>query len=143
MRSLRQLQRARWFVTRPRTRGAHAVAVTPGGAIVLVRLRYASGWRLPGGGIGPGEDPEAAAIRELEEEIGLTSHGAVRLVGEYEQVVQFRRDRSSLFQVSDVTYSPRWSLEVEAVREWLPDALPRTVSPNARAWIEAALARRA
>ena len=31
-----------------RRRGVHAVALTPERRIVLVRLRYAPGWRLPG-----------------------------------------------------------------------------------------------
>ena len=30
-------------------------------------------WQMPQGGIDPGEDPETAALRELEEETGLTS----------------------------------------------------------------------
>jgi len=139
MRSLRGLQRIRWFFTRPRTRGAHAVAITAEGAIILVRLRYVGGWRLPGGGIEPAEEPAAAVIRELREEIGLTSYGAVHLVGTYEQVIQFRRDRSTLFLVTEVTYAPSWSWEVEAITESRPDALPRALSSRARAWIEAAL----
>ena len=39
-----------WFFRRPKTYGAHAVALTPEGTVVLVRLWYAPGWRLPGGG---------------------------------------------------------------------------------------------
>src|SRR3954467_14746374 len=73
-----------WFLRRPRTFGAHALALTPEGKAILVRLRYAPGWRLPGGGRAEHEDPRDAVLRELREEIGMTSHGDVRLAAELE-----------------------------------------------------------
>jgi len=44
------------------------------GAVLLVRQTYrrATFWTLPGGGVQPGEDPAAAARREMQEETGLT-----------------------------------------------------------------------
>jgi 8-oxo-dGTP pyrophosphatase MutT (NUDIX family) len=64
-----------------RTAAGVALVVVPGEdgrAAVLLTLR-ASGlrrhggqWALPGGRLDPGETPEEGALRELEEEIGLT-----------------------------------------------------------------------
>jgi 8-oxo-dGTP pyrophosphatase MutT (NUDIX family) len=124
-----------WRLRRPRTFGAHAVALTPERRIVLVRLRYAPGWRLPGGGHGPGEDPRDAVLRELREEIGLLSHGAVTMAGELEENIHSKRDLASLFIVEDVSYRPRWSWEIEAVMEAASDDLPPDLSPSSADWL--------
>ncbi|TDD84601.1 NUDIX hydrolase [Actinomadura rubrisoli] len=46
-------------------------------SVVLIRRAYrgrnAGQWGLPGGRLEPGETPEAAALRELDEEIGLAA----------------------------------------------------------------------
>lgn len=134
---IHRLLRAFWFVRRPRTFGAHAVALTPRGGIVLVKLRYAPGWRLPGGGRKESEDPEEAVLRELREEIGMTAHGPVQLACELEERPDFKRDTASLFIVRDVEYRPKWSLEVESVTEASLDALPGGLSPRSGRWLEA------
>ena len=126
-----------WRVRRPRTFGAHALAFTPHGTVVLVRLRYAPGWRLPGGGRDATEDAAAAVLRELAEEIGMTAHGAVELACELEEDSHFKQDLASLFVVRDVEYRPRWSWEVEAVTEASLDRLPADMSPRALGWIAA------
>lgn len=126
-----------WFVRRPRTFGAHALALTPEGKAILVRLRYAPGWRLPGGGRGEHEDPREAVLRELTEEIGMVSHGEVELAAELEETPDFKRDLASLLVVRDVRYRPpRWSWEVEAITEAPLDDLPPGLSPRAAAWLE-------
>lgn len=134
---LHGLMKLRWRIQRPQVRGAHAAALTPGGKLVLVRLRYARGWRFPGGGVGPDEEPAAAVLRELREEIGLVSHGAVRLAHEERQIVDHKQDRSGIFIVEDVVYRPAWSWEVEATTECDPDAPPPDLSLPARRWIAA------
>lgn len=130
--------KAQWFVRRPKTFGAHALALTPKGKVVLVKLRYAPGWRIPGGGRSQEEDPADAALRELAEEIGMTSHGEVRLACDFEEAVNFKRDTASLVIVRDVRYRPpRWSWEVEDICEADQNALPVDISPISAGWIEA------
>jgi ADP-ribose pyrophosphatase YjhB (NUDIX family) len=126
-----------WFVRRPRTFGAHALAFTPERKIILVRLRYAPGWRLPGGGRGEHEDPRDAVLRELREEIGLTGHGRVRHARELEEETDFKRDLASLLIVEDVRYQPpRWSWEVEQIIECPLDDLPSDLASVAANWID-------
>ena len=73
----------REIVEAGRTRvGGYALCVDDESRILLSRLSvievYVGAWTLPGGGVEFGEHPEAAVIRELEEETGLR--------GEIEQV---------------------------------------------------------
>jgi len=136
--ALHSLLKLGWFVRRPRTFGAHALALTPEGKVILVRLRYAPGWRLPGGGCAEDEDPRDAVLRELREEIGMTAHGEVTLAAELEENPDFKRDLASLLVVRDVLYRPhRWSWEVEKIIEVPLDALPDELSPRAAAWLTA------
>lgn len=132
-----KLMQLGWFVRRPRTYGAHALALTAERKLVLVRLRYAPGWRVPGGGRRPDEPAHEAALRELREEIGLLDHGGIRLAAELEEDVDFKRDLAALLIVEDVRYAPpRWSLEIEEVAEFHLDALPPDTAPSTLRWIE-------
>ncbi len=114
------------------------MALTPDRRIVLVTLSYATGWRLPGGGRKSGEGAEEAIRRELREEIGMMSCGAVRKVARFSHRPDYRNDRSSLFVVEEVRYRPRWSLEIKAVREFDLDELPHDLAPITRRLIAAA-----
>jgi 8-oxo-dGTP pyrophosphatase MutT (NUDIX family) len=116
--------------------GIHAVAIAPGGEVVLVKLRYARGWRLPGGGRSASEDPREAVLRELREEIGLEAHGAIEMVVERIDDEEADEDLTPLFIVRDVEYRPRWSLEVEAVTQAPPDRLPPDMSPLHLRWLQ-------
>lgn len=133
-----KLLKATWFVRRPRTYGAHAVALTKERKLILVKLRYARGWRLPGGGRRSGEYAQAAVIRELREEIGMIAYGRIRFACELEVSVDFKRDLAALLIVEDVRYRPpRWSWEVEQVGEFAIDRLPADIAPITLHWIDA------
>jgi ADP-ribose pyrophosphatase len=58
----------------------------PGQVILIRQYRYTLDryiWELPAGSLKPGEDPDAAAVRECEEEIGLVPRRSERLKAFY------------------------------------------------------------
>jgi ADP-ribose pyrophosphatase len=58
----------------------------PGTIILIRQYRYTIDrwiWELPAGSVKPKEDPDTAAVRECEEEIGLVPHQVTRLRGYY------------------------------------------------------------
>jgi putative (di)nucleoside polyphosphate hydrolase len=59
------------------------------GEAFLGRQVGGRGWQFPQGGVRPGEEPEAAAFRELHEEIGL-SCADVDLVGQTSRWLSYR-----------------------------------------------------
>lgn len=122
-----------WFVRRPRLRGVKCV-LTDGDEVLLVRHTYgSSAWELPGGAIKRGEDPAAAARREMAEELGVTiddwqALGAVMIAFDH------REDFVNCFQAD----AHGLELEIEegeiAEAQWfprsrLPDDLGRYAQP--------------
>ncbi|MFM0392074.1 NUDIX domain-containing protein [Paraburkholderia phytofirmans] len=92
-----QLARAWWHVRRPHHEGA-LVAIYVGQALLLVKSSYRAEWNFPGGSVHPGESPDAAARREMEEEIGL-SPGALLPAGSTCGIWDGRRDRVHFFEL--------------------------------------------
>ena len=75
-RRLHLLQLAAWgyelyrLIRRPHTHGA-LVAIWHNNQVLMVQTSYRRGYGLPGGGLQPGESARDAAVRELNEELGL------------------------------------------------------------------------
>src|SRR5579863_5618870 len=87
-----------WWLRRPDHEGAQ-VAVRVGGSVLLVRSSYRSEWSMPGGGIHRGETPEAAAHRELAEEVGITGV-SLSPAGSARGLWDWQRDHVHFFTVS-------------------------------------------
>ncbi len=55
-----------------RMSSAAAALYTADGRVLVVKAHYKQYWSFPGGVIDAGETPRAAAVRETQEEVGLT-----------------------------------------------------------------------
>lgn len=112
--------------------------LTHGEYVLLVRHTYGPGtWELPGGGLRRGEEPVAAARREMSEELGLAIEDWTR---QGETVVAFdhHRDRVQFFTAE----LPEPQLEVNQaelaeVRWFSRRQLPPNLGRYARAIIAA------
>jgi putative (di)nucleoside polyphosphate hydrolase len=65
------------------------VLMSGAGHVFLGRQIGGRGWQFPQGGVRPGESLEAAAYRELHEEIGLSA-GDVELIGQTARWLHYR-----------------------------------------------------
>lgn len=122
-----------WHVRRPHTSGVKIV-VRRGDEVLLVRHTYGrrSEWDLPGGFINDGEAPQDAALRELEEELGVHAQRPVAL-GTILQRSSGRRDTVHGF-AAEVDGAPLAldDGEIAQARWFAHDALPEETTPYTR-----------
>jgi len=113
-----------------RTRGVKVMVFDANGALLLVRQRYGNSalWMLPGGGIGRGEPPVNAAIREVMEETGCAIAEVVAL-GAFEARIEGRRDTVHLFRATTSDAPVADGVELAEACFFGLDTLPDTTSP--------------
>jgi 8-oxo-dGTP diphosphatase len=88
----------RWWRLRGRAPQGALVAVHVGGKLLVLRSSYRTAWNFPGGSLRRGETPEAAARRELLEEIGVTA-GVLTPFGEASGKWEGNRGHVHLFEL--------------------------------------------
>jgi 8-oxo-dGTP diphosphatase len=86
-----------WQIRRPDHEGA-LVAIYVGREVLLLKSSYRAEWNFPGGSVHPGETPDAAAQREMQEEIGLSSY-TLTPAGSVSGIWDGRRDRVHFFEL--------------------------------------------
>lgn len=133
-----------WRVRKPRLEGCRVLAFDGEDRLLLVRHAYGSGrWMLPGGGLGRGEEPVAAALREFAEEVGCGLAEA-RLLEVLEEPLSGATNRVHVV-TGRIDGTPRPDgREIVALACFAATALPADLSPALsdpiRGWIARALA---
>jgi 8-oxo-dGTP diphosphatase len=121
------------------------------GLVALVAVEkpgHASWLDLPGGALDPGEDAQAAMIREFGEETGLVV-AAGEVLGEADQFFintdgEAYNNRQTLFETRLLGEAPQLKIEADHTLVWLPliDAVAR-LRHDSHAWaVTLALRRR-
>lgn len=130
-----RVARGWWFLSRPRHTGA-LVAMWCNGRVLLLRSSYRETLNLPGGGVCRHETPEAAARREMQEEIGLSLPGPLRQAGLIHTVFDHRHDTIHLFETHLATEPDLLLDGLEIIgAEWCAPASIASVPPFLRDYL--------
>jgi ADP-ribose pyrophosphatase YjhB (NUDIX family) len=118
--------------------GVSVIITNLGGDVLLLRHSYGPDvWGLPGGGINRGEEPEAAARREVREELGIEL-ARLEPIGTLEEVLSGSPHTAHLFAAICNQHPRPDGREVVEARFFpshsLPEPLGRTTRARIAAW---------
>jgi len=130
------LRRLYWWIFRPKTRGVRAIAIDQDGKVLLVRHSYGSGWYLPGGRVKRKEEDERALRRELHEETGVSIGTDMKVLGQYRNEREHKKDTIIVFIVDVISGSKSSDVEIRDRGFFSLDALPEDISPGTKRRIE-------
>jgi 8-oxo-dGTP pyrophosphatase MutT (NUDIX family) len=105
--------------------------------LLLIQRRDIPVWTLPGGGIDPGETPESAARREMEEETGLKVE-IVRKIAEYTPINRLARF-THFYEVRKLSGKLATGPETFDLKFFHPQQLPKRMPSFQQEWIQDAL----
>jgi 8-oxo-dGTP diphosphatase len=135
--------RVYWRLWHPATHGS-LVAVWHRGRILIIRNSYVPYYSLPGGYVRPNEASRDAAVRELQEEVGLHClPEALQPVLDVSHEWEGKRDHVEIFRI-EVEEAPRVRVDhrevIDAVWMSPEEALRLNLFPPLRQHIEQARA---
>lgn len=124
--SIRKIQAWFGYVTL----GPRAIILNESNQVLLVKHTYQKHWYLPGGGLKKGESAKAAVLRELKEEIGLSTLDEPKLFGIYHHKYLGVNDYPIIYIIKNFSRVDCHSPEIEAVKWFSYEALPNEISPG-------------
>lgn len=126
-----------WRAFKPVVLGARALVIRDGKDVLLVRLSYAKGWCLPGGGVKKGESFYEGVARELKEECGIAVRRA-DLFGIFLSKRQGKVDHVAVYVVQKYTTIPeaKPDPEISEARFCPLSDLPTDTTPATRRRIQ-------
>lgn len=119
-------------LTAPVAFGVSALAQNAQGQVLLVRHSYMAGWQLPGGGVGRGEPPAEAVLRELREEVGLTHSLPPQMAGLFTRRYGLVTNLVAFYRVRDVQIAFKPNFEIRDAQFFDPQALPSGATGSTR-----------
>ncbi len=109
--------------------GVRAIVINSDNQILLVKHTYIGGWHFPGGGVDNGETTQAAVLRELQEEVGVTVNSEPELFGIYHHKIRGVDDYPVIYIVKDFKQVASHDPEIEK-HEWFDvNNLPSDTTP--------------
>jgi ADP-ribose pyrophosphatase YjhB (NUDIX family) len=114
------------------TLGPRAIIINPDNQILLVKHTYQPHWYLPGGGLKRGESVKTALLRELQEEVGLTTTEEPELFAIYFHTYLGANDYPIIFVIRNYTMVDVRSPEIEQACWFHYHDLPEMVSPGTK-----------
>jgi len=114
--------------------------------ILLVKHRYGNLWVMPGGQIDKNENPEIAALRELQEEVGIIGRKIDYKLGYYKNTTGGKNDHVCCFVMTNFEIKPNFRpklidfLEIGEMAWFDLDQLPESTSKATKSRINEFLA---
>ena len=127
-----------WFFARPTVYGVY-IAVWYGEKLLVIKNSYKKRFTIPCGRIKRGESEAAAAVRELDEEVGIKHEpDQLTFVGEHAGKFKYVTDIGSFFEIT-MTELPRVRVDDREV-VWarfipLDQAVDLNLNPTVKTWL--------